>query len=170
MPNSWATRWLDSRVRLATATICTSPCFAKPGICKALVLPPAPIRPTRIFFSDMKQLTFLLTVLTNRRPARGVRHIVSDGAAARHSTACITPRTEHRDTRKYPRCESRSRPKFCRLHHPSAQGESGPCLLSEGLLIPQARSQGGPSEIRWSGLSLRATHMREGEGSDQFLL
>src|SRR5262249_19031573 len=121
--------------------ICTSPCFAKPGICKALVLPPAPIRPTRIFFSDMKQLTFLLTVLTNRRPARGVRHIVSDGAAARHSTACITPRTEHRDTRKYPRCESRSRPKFCRLHHPSAQGEIGPCLPSEGLayLKPEAK-------------------------------
>src|SRR5262245_17965652 len=53
MANSWATRSLDSRVRLATATICTSSCFAKPGICKALVLPPAPIRPTRIFFSDM---------------------------------------------------------------------------------------------------------------------
>jgi hypothetical protein len=37
--------------------------------------PSAPIRPTRIFFSDMKQLTFLLTVLTNRLPARRVRHI-----------------------------------------------------------------------------------------------
>src|SRR5215470_5297538 len=35
---------------------------------------------------------FLLTVLTNRRPARRIRHIFSygsDGAAARHTTACI---------------------------------------------------------------------------------
>src|SRR5215207_9489849 len=68
MENSSATRWLDSRVRLATATICTPSCFAKPGICKALVLPPAPIRPTRIFFSDMKRLTFLWCLLIDCRP------------------------------------------------------------------------------------------------------
>src|SRR6516162_883117 len=92
MANSWATRWLDSRVRLATATICTSSCFAKPGICKALVLPPAPIRPTWIFFSDMKLLTFSVDgAYQSTAGLVRVRHIFSygsDGAAARHFTAC----------------------------------------------------------------------------------
>src|SRR5215510_369536 len=89
MVNSSATRWLDSRVRLATATICTSFCFVKPGIWKALVLPPAPIRPTRILFSDMEQLTFLLTVLTTRRRGSSrPAYLQRRNAAAPQCTAC----------------------------------------------------------------------------------
>ena len=55
------------------------------------MLPPAPIRPTRIFFSDMKQLTFLLTVLTKRLPAPRVRHIFGYGSdGSQRATAYIS--------------------------------------------------------------------------------
>ena len=51
MPNSSATRWLDSLLRLHTLTNSTLGIFWKPGMCLTLVLSPAPTNPIRIVSS-----------------------------------------------------------------------------------------------------------------------
>ena len=53
MPNSFATRSPDSFVRLATATSSTPGSFWNPGMWRVRVLLPAPMNPTRIFWSLM---------------------------------------------------------------------------------------------------------------------
>src|SRR5215813_1431633 len=56
MLNCSATRWLDSRLRLTTPRSCTPWTLRKPGMWRLRTLPPAPIRPTRISSSAMRNL------------------------------------------------------------------------------------------------------------------